>query len=274
MCGFVAVIGPGTALPEALLSHMRDQLAHRGPDGAENWQGNHVNGTVALGFRRLAIIDTRHIADQPMVAADGHHVIVMNGEIYNYVELREELEELGLTFQTRGDTEVLLQAYRQWGEAMMPKLNGMFAFVIWDAQKGEAFIGRDRFGEKPLYYTRLPDGKVAFASEMKALLAHPDVPIAYDKEVMGKVLAGHIIFGKEETLFKGIKQFRAAHTMRISADGAMDAHHRYWKPEYDKALGQERRDTLIAKLRAHLERSVMMRTRSDVPVTACLSGGL
>ncbi|MFO0109257.1 MAG: asparagine synthetase B, partial [Alphaproteobacteria bacterium] len=111
MCGFVAVIGPGAPLPEQVLTHMRDQLAHRGPDGAENWQGAHANGTVALGFRRLAIIDTRPVADQPMISPDGQHVIVLNGEIYNYIELREELQALGHRFQTRSDTEVLLHAY-------------------------------------------------------------------------------------------------------------------------------------------------------------------
>lgn len=253
---------------------MRDQLAHRGPDGAANWQGTHASGTVAMAFRRLAIIDTRTVADQPMASPDGHYVITLNGEIYNYIELREDLIARGHVFQTRSDTEVLLRAYIEWGEAMMPKLNGMFAFMIWDAQKGEAFIGRDRFGEKPLYYTRLPDGKLAFASEMKALLVHPDMRVSYDRRAMGNVMGGHIIFGKEETLFDGIVQFKASHTMRVSAHGEVRDYTRYWKPTYDHELGKLPRQELIAMMREHLERSVKLRMRSDVPVTACLSGGL
>lgn len=274
MCGFVAIIGPGAPLPDAVLTHMRDQLAHRGPDGAANWQSMHANGTVAFGFRRLAIIDIRHVADQPMSTPDGHYVIMLNGEIYNYIELREELIVRGHRFQTRSDTEVVLRAYIEWGEAMVHRLNGMFAFVIWDAERGEAFIGRDRFGEKPLYYTRLPDGKLAFASEMKALLAHPDMRISYDIKVMSNVMEGQIIFGKEETLFEGITQFKASHTMRVGMDGRICDYTRYWKPTYDRTLGKLPREELTAMLRAHLERSVKLRMRSDVPVTACLSGGL
>ncbi len=274
MCGFVAVIGPGAPLPEALLSHMRDQLAHRGPDGAANWQGTYASGTVTMGFRRLAIIDTRHVADQPMSTPDSNYVIMLNGEIYNYIELREDLIARGHVFQTRSDTEVLLRAYMEWGEAMMPKLNGMFAFVIWDARKCEAFIGRDRFGEKPLYYTRLPDGKLAFASEIKALLVHPDVRMSYDLGAMSKVMNGQIIFAKEETLFEGITQFKASHTMHVVADGAIRDYKRYWQPVYDRELGKLPREELIARMREHLERSVKLRMRSDVPVTACLSGGL
>ncbi|MBN8543777.1 MAG: asparagine synthase (glutamine-hydrolyzing) [Alphaproteobacteria bacterium] len=274
MCGFVAVIGPGAPLPEALLSHMRDQLAHRGPDGAANWQGTHANGTVAMGFRRLAIIDTRQVADQPMVSADGRYTIVFNGEIYNYIELRDELIARGHAFQTRSDTEVLLCAYIEWGEEMIHRLNGMFAFMIWDQEHGEALIARDRFGEKPLYYAQLPDGKLVFASEIKAILAHPDMPMSYDKTLMGRVVDGHIIFGKEETLFQGVKQLRAAHMLRVGADGAIRATRRYWKPEYTQSLNDVPKSQLIEELRHHLERSLHMRMRSDVPVTACLSGGL
>jgi asparagine synthase (glutamine-hydrolysing) len=253
---------------------MRDRLAHRGPDGAGTWTGSYSVGSVSMGFRRLAIIDTRHVADQPMVSQDGRKVIVFNGEIYNFVELRAELEAAGHAFRTRSDTEVLLQAYERWGDAMVERLNGMFAFMIWDAARGEALLARDRFGEKPLFMCALPGGRLAFASEIKALLAHPEVEIGYDLAMFSRVLGGHLIFGTEETLFRGVRQFRAGHRMVVGIDGRIVRDERYWRPAYDDALGSMDKSELIARFREHLERSVAMRMRSDVPVTACLSGGL
>lgn len=274
MCGLVAVLGPGAPLPMQVLEHMRDRLAHRGPDGAGAWTGTHARGSVSLGFRRLAIIDTRHVADQPMVSHDGHKVVVFNGEIYNFVELRAELEAAGRCFRTRSDTEVLLQGYEQWGDAVVERLNGMFAFVIWDATRGAALIARDRFGEKPLFMGRLPGGRVMFASEIKALLAHPEADASHDLAMFGRVLSGHLIFGTDETLFSGIRQFRAGHRMVVGADGTVQRDQRYWAPTYDAALAGVRKSDLVSQFREHLERSVDMRMRSDVPVTACLSGGL
>lgn len=274
MCGFVAVLGPGEPLALPLLERMRDRLAHRGPDGAGVWQGRHAEGSIALGFRRLAIIDIRHVADQPMVSQDGRKAIVFNGEIYNFVELRSELEAAGRIFRTRGDTEVLLQAYEHWGEAVVERLNGMFTFVIWDKVKGRVFIARDRFGEKPLFMCRLPDGKIAFASEIKALLAHPDADATYDLTMFGRIIGGHVPFGKAETLFKNVNQFGAAHCMTLSAGGKIISERRYWSPNYDHSLAEVAPEELTDRLRGHLERSLAMRMRSDVPVTACLSGGL
>ncbi|MFC7286920.1 asparagine synthase (glutamine-hydrolyzing) [Herminiimonas glaciei] len=275
MCGFVAVIGPGAPLPQTILEHMRDQLAHRGPDGAGTWMGNHANGSIGMGFRRLAIIDTRHIADQPMVSGDKNKVVVFNGEIYNFVEIRAELEAKGRRFVTRSDTEVLLQAYEHWGESMVERLNGMFAFMIWDASKNQALIARDRFGEKPLFICKLPDGKIAVASEIKALLAHPDIKASYDLSMFGRVLNnGHLVFGTQDTLFQNIRQFPAAHCMLVTAEGRILGERRYWTPAYDRALSSVERKELIHQFREKLEQSVAMRMRSDVPMTACLSGGL
>jgi asparagine synthase (glutamine-hydrolysing) len=274
MCGFVAVLGPGEPLALPLLERMRDRLTHRGPDGAGAWQGRHTQGSIALGFRRLAIMDTRQVADQPMVSHDGRSAIVFNGEIYNYVELRAELEALGRVFRTRGDTEVLLQAYEHWGEAVVDRLNGMFAFVIWDEARGRVFVVRDRFGEKPLFICRLPDGRLALASEIKALLAHPEADASYDLNMFGRVMGGHLLFGTEETLFKQVRQFRAGHCMTLSINGEVLHERRYWKPVYDRSLDGSDSRELGERLRAHLERSLTMRMRSDVPVTACLSGGL
>jgi asparagine synthase (glutamine-hydrolysing) len=274
MCGFVAVFGPGEPLALPLLERMRDRLAHRGPDGSGAWVGRHAKGSIALGFRRLAIIDTRQMADQPMLSMDGRKVIVFNGEIYNFIELRGELEAAGRVFQTRSDTEVLLQGYEHWGEAVVERLNGMFAFVIWDEARAQIFVARDRFGEKPLYISRLPGGRLALASEIKALLVHPEIDASYDLTMFGRVLDGHLLFGTDETLFSHVRQFRASHCMTLAMNGEVLQERRYWAPVYDRSLvGVDPRE-LGARLRAHLERSLAMRMRSDVPVTACLSGGL
>lgn len=274
MCGFVAVLGPGEPLAIPLLERMRDRLAHRGPDGAGAWQGRHAQGSIALGFRRLAIIDTRHVADQPMVSHDGRKTIVFNGEIYNFVELRAELETAGRSFRTRSDTEVLLQAYEHWGESVVDHLNGMFAFVIWDEARGQVFVARDRFGEKPLFMCRLPGGGLALASEIKALLAHPEIDASYDLDMFGRVLGGHLLFGTDETIFCGVQQFCAGHCMTLTVSGELLQERRYWTPIYDRSLAKVDPGVLRERLRAHLERSLRMRMRSDVPVTACLSGGL
>jgi asparagine synthase (glutamine-hydrolysing) len=274
MCGFVAIIGPGRIVPRPIVEQMRDRLTHRGPDGEGLWQKEYERGSVSYGFRRLAIIDTRHVADQPMLSSDGRKVIVFNGEIYNFVELRAELEASGRIFRTRSDTEVLLQGYEHWGEAVVERLNGMFAFAIWDEPTSQVFIARDRFGEKPLFMCRLPDGKLAFASEIKALLAHPEADASYDLERFGRVLGGYIPFGTDETLFRHVRQFQAAHCMTLSVSGEIIRERRYWKPSYDRALAGVDLEELTHRFRGHLERSITMRMRSDVPVTACLSGGL
>lgn len=274
MCGFVSILGPGDPLPLSVLNRMRDRLAHRGPDGADSWCGTHERGSVSMGFRRLAILDTRHVADQPMRSADGRKVLVFNGEIYNFIELRTELEAAGRRFRTRGDSEVLLQAYEHWGDSMIERLNGMFAFVLWDQDRGRALVARDRFGEKPLFMSRLPGGRLAFASEIKALLAHPEANSSYDLDMFSKVLFGRLIFGTEETLFNGVHQVRAGHCMLVDADGSVVSEKRYWTPAYDRSLASLSKRELIREFRSLLERSVVQRMRSDVPVTACLSGGL
>ncbi|HRE72434.1 MAG TPA: asparagine synthase (glutamine-hydrolyzing) [Accumulibacter sp.] len=274
MCGFVASLGPGDPLPLTVLNRMRDRLAHRGPDGADSWTGTHERGSISMGFRRLAILDTRHVADQPMRSNDGRKMLVFNGEIYNFIELRAELEAVGRQFRTRGDSEVLLQAYEQWGESMIERLNGMFAFVLWDQDRGRALVARDRFGEKPLFMCRLPGGQLAFASEIKALLAHPEADSSYNLDMFSKVLFGRLIFSTEETLFKGVRQVRAGHCMLVDADGSIVFDKRHWTPAYDRSLGRLSKREQITEFRSLLERSVAQRMRSDVPVTACLSGGL
>lgn len=274
MCGFVAIIGPSPPVPEGVLTDLRDRLAHRGPDGAASWSRSYDNGSASFGFRRLAILDTRHVADQPMVSSDGTKVLVFNGEIYNFVELRAELMQLGCVFRTRSDSEILLHAYDRWGEDMIGRLNGMFSFILWDETRREALIVRDRFGEKPLFFTKLPSGDWLFASEIKALLAHPDVPATIDTGVVSEVLEGRLLFAAEETLFANVKQFAASHKMIIGLDCGLRTYQRYWAPKYGQPLECVPYAELVSRLRDHLHRSLTLRMRSDVPVTACLSGGL
>lgn len=275
MCGFVALLHGQKALDAVVFERMRDRLTHRGPDDAGMWQQQiGEQGSVNLGFRRLSILDVSEASNQPMVRHDGALAMVYNGEIYNYMELRAELETKGYGFHTTGDTEVLLKAYEHWGDEVLSKLNGMFAFVIWDAKRGSALVGRDRFGEKPLYMARTRTGGVAFASEIKALLACPEIDSALDLHTLSNVVGGHLIYGLPETVFRGVQQFPSAHAMRVAVNGEIQKRWRYWRPNYGSELERLPKRELQQMFREHLFRSVSMRTRSDVPVTASLSGGL
>ncbi|MBA4052745.1 MAG: asparagine synthetase B, partial [Erythrobacter sp.] len=172
MCGIAGIFHAETPKPvdPARVVRMCDALAHRGPDGAGVW----TDHGVGLGHRRLSIIDVAG-SPQPMHAADGRAVIVFNGEIYNFRELRRELEQAGFTFRTNGDTEVILAAWQKWGPDCLSRLDGMFAFAIFDLATRRLFLARDRFGVKPLFLAHLSDGSIAFASELKGLLAHPQL---------------------------------------------------------------------------------------------------
>lgn len=273
MCGLVAVFGP-QPLETGTLGAMRDRLVHRGPDDAGLWVGRAGDLHVGLGFRRLAIQDLSPLGAQPMAAADGRVHIVFNGEIYNFIELREELKALGHAFRSTGDTEVLLAAYLQWGAECLSRLNGQFAFVLWDARSRTALIARDRFGEKPLYFTRLQGGGIAFASEMKALFAHPDVRAEVNWEQIGKYTQGIADYGSSATCFAGVEQFLAAHAMVLRPDGSMLNYERYWTPQTRERQEGRKPADLVVEFRERLARSVAMRLRADVTVGACLSGGL
>ena len=168
MCGFVGFVG-GTDNQSEVLTKMMDRIVHRGPDMG----GQFIDGRVALGFRRLSILDLTEAGAQPMANEDGSVVIVFNGEIYNYQTLREELIAAGHTFTTKSDTEVLLHGYEQWGVDLLQRVRGMFTFVIWDKNKQELFGARDHFGIKPFYYAKM-NGTFMYASEIKSLLRHPD----------------------------------------------------------------------------------------------------
>ena len=271
MCGFVSVIDPQNKLSISNLIVMRDTLAHRGPDGSGHWKGEFNEKSILMGFRRLAIIDTREIANQPMQLDD--YVINFNGEIYNYIELKKILISLGRSFKTNSDTEVLLQCYQQWGEAMMPKINGMFSFTIWDPNKKILFVCRDRLGEKPLFFSRNKDGSLIFASEIKAILAHPRVSTDFDINIFENILIHEdSIFGSNKTLFKNIEQFPAASFMKFNLNGELVKKDKYWEPNYD--FSDKDITSIKNKLFDKLKNSINLRVRSDVPVTSCLSGGL
>ena len=248
-----------------VVERMTATLAHRGPNDSGCWG----DGSVAIGFRRLSIIDTSSAGHQPMVSPDGVHVIAFNGEIFNYIELRDELCALGHQFRSRSDTEVLLAAWRQWGDACVDRLDGMFAFVIWDQNRRELFGARDRFGIKPLYVYEGTD-VVLFASEIKAIQASGLYPLQVNWQVIARYLLEGNIDEPPETCFAGIHQIGAGHTFRLGLQGSLRTHRYYEVPtdvrEHDPDGARNVADML--------ESSVRLRMRSDVPVGVCLSGGL
>lgn len=272
MCGIVALLSSGAPVDPELVIRMRDRLLHRGPDHGGLWL-NH-DGRLALGHRRLAIIDVSAEANQPMLSGDGRFAIAYNGEIYNYLELRETLTGLGHRFRTASDTEVLLVSYIQWGVDCLSRLNGMFAFTLWDATERRLFVARDRFGEKPLFWARTADRCIAFASEMKALLCHPGISDAINDEVLGKYVSGAYYEDGVDTLFRDIQRLPPAHAMLFDDGGAQLRCWRYWTPDYNAIDASLREEEAVERFRDLLERSVRMRMRADVPLGSSLSGGL
>ncbi|MFL5926211.1 MAG: asparagine synthase (glutamine-hydrolyzing) [Gaiellaceae bacterium] len=272
MCGIAAVLS-SAPVADDVLTAMRDRLRHRGPDGAATWTAATSCGSVALLHRRLAIIDLTDGGAQPMLSHDGSLAITYNGEIYNYIELRRELEAAGRRFRSESDTEVLLAAYEHWGPTCLDRLNGMFAFAIWDDRRQELFCARDRFGEKPLFHAPV-DGGIAIASEMKALFAHPDLTASPSEAIVAEYIAGSYSEEGEETMFAGIRRLPAAHAMTIDAGGRITRTWRYWVPSF---LPEERRyeeEAAIERFGELLARSVELRLRADVRVGTSLSGGL
>ena len=266
MCGIVGIVGPGVT-PE-LVGRMLACEAHRGPDGEDQVVRD---GLVGLGHRRLAIIDLSDAASQPMRAPSGCEVI-LNGEIYNYIELREELRASGAEFQTTSDTEVLLAAYDRWGRDCLSRLNGMFAFAIYDPRARELFLARDRFGEKPLYYNRTPAGTFLFASEIKALLAHPDVSARPERSEVYRFLRHKQAEHEPATFFQGISALPPAHRLRLPIDGGDPVIERYWSLETRPDGGTP--SQLVEAYRDLLGNAITIRMRADVPVGSSLSGGI
>lgn len=247
---------------------MSDVIAHRGPDGEGQW----ADGPVGLANRRLAIIDPHPAGDMPMTSASGNLVITYNGEVYNFKELRAELEGRGHRFRTNTDTEVVLASYEEWGADAVARFNGMFAFAIWDRRRRELFLARDRFGVKPLYYAELPSGFV-FGSEIKALLEHPDLEPRLSMPHLLEYLTFQNVF-TDGGLFEGVRMLRPAHHVTLSERSGPVKPQRYWDFNFveaeDGRSDQEYEEELDRLFRAAVHRQLV----SDVPVGAQLSGGM
>lgn len=286
MCGIAGLLSfPGAHAAPALMGGMAAAIAHRGPDGAgfaAFAPGQPVAmaaradelppSRVILAHRRLAIIDTGEGGHQPMASDNGSHVIVFNGEIYNYVELRDELSTLGWTFRTHSDTEVLLKAWMQWGEAVLPRLVGMFAFAILDCAARRLVLARDPFGIKPLYWTRTAQA-FAFASETKALLTLPGI----DRTVSPQALFDYLRLGYtdrgEGSLLNGIHRLPPAHWAVVDLDDPKVEPRRYWRIDLSRRLDIGF-DEAAAEMRRLFLDSVRLHLRADVPVGSALSGGI
>ena len=261
VCGIAGIVGGGPVPSDALAS-MAAAMAHRGPDGRGEWQDE----MAGLAFRRLAIIDLDDRSNQPLHLESLH--LVFNGEIYNYLELREELRGLGHRFVTEGDGEVLLHAWAQWGEGSLARLNGMFAFAIWDAAAQRLTLASDPFGEKPLYWRR--DGeRIVFGSTIGAILcAAPNA--AVDEDVLGPYVALGRLPDPDRSFVRGIHRLRAAHLLRFQA--VRVEVERYWQPQ--PAAAPSTPQAAADRMRELLVDSIRLRMRSDVPVGTSLSGGI
>jgi len=267
VCGIAGRVNflSGAPVDRGLVQGMCDLLAHRGPDGDGVW----CEGPVGLGHRRLAIIDLSPLGRQPMATDDGTLTVTFNGEIYNFLELRSELEGLGHHFRSRSDTEVVLAAYRQWGIDCVRRLAGMFAFVLWDAPRRRVFAARDRLGKKPFSYRLDRDG-MAFASEAKAFFADPSFRADVDLQSVSQYLSYQYIPAPRSG-FDGVQKLPPAHTLVIE-DGRVCVD-RYWRLSYRQktAMGESE---AIEAVTDQLGRAVRRRLTSDVPLGAFLSGGI
>lgn len=270
MCGITGIFNlNGDAVSPVALRKMTDVIAHRGPDG----EGFFVDRFIGLGHRRLAIIDLTSAGQQPMATLDDRYILTYNGEIYNFRELRAELEQCGHRFRSRTDTEVLLHAYAEWGEKALDRLNGMFAFAVWDRQRQELFLARDRYGIKPLYYT-LQDNAFLFGSEAKAILAHPSYRCEMDKEALLEYFTFQNFF-TDRTLFANIRLLPAGCTLRLSIGmRRLGPVSRYWDYEFvePERAGDERE--YLEELDRLFCQAVRRQLVSDVDVGAYLSGGM
>ena len=266
MCGITGFVrNDGKPVDEALLARMNEAIRHRGPDE----DGFYVNGSVGMAMRRLAIIDLKS-GQQPIHNRDRTAWIVFNGEIYNYLELREKLEKLGHTFYTNSDTEAIVHAYDQYGADCPKHLRGMFAFAIWNERNQELFLARDRVGKKPLLYSLVNGGHLIFGSEFSALLLHPDVSREIEPEALDYYLS-FMCIPAPMTAYRAIRKLEPGHWLRWRK-GEIEVQ-RYWQPDFTKKLDideEEAGERTVAILRD----AVKVRLMSEVPLGAFLSGGI
>jgi asparagine synthase (glutamine-hydrolysing) len=286
MCGFVVIVTPrGQSVAGAVLRRMTDLLAHRGPDDAGFAWVEPATGVirrtqhlaadadlsgVLFGHRRLSILDLTPAGSQPMVSDDGLSLLCFNGEIYNFVELRDELRGHGISFRGTGDTEVLLKAYEHWGSEAFNRLNGMWAFALWDGRRRTLVVSRDRFGVKPVYWARV-DGVTIFGSEIKALLAYPELFRGVDDRKVLSFLRDGATDQDDETMFAGIRSLAPGTHLELTERRTLAK--RFWSlPTTSESDATP--EELIAQFTRLLTDSVHLRVRSDVPIGTMMSGGL
>jgi asparagine synthase (glutamine-hydrolysing) len=276
MCGIAGIFRQRrtSAAPFPMASTVRamvQTMVHRGPDAEGVWED--PDGGCVLGHRRLSIIDTSDAGRQPMSSLDGRWVITFNGEIYNYLELRSQLEAMGARFVGRTDTEVLIQAIAFWGISALSRLDGMYAFAAFDTLSGELLLARDPFGEKPLYYTQLDDSIVAFASELQALERVPGFDFSVDVDAMAEVLSFQYI-GAPRSIYASVRKLKPGHWLRIDAVGRRQTSRYFsFRPGLSGFTDRSIPD-LVDELEDILVRSIRRRMIADVPVGAFLSGGV
>ena len=269
MCGLAGIYGrPGEQASRELLCAMAGELQHRGPDGT----GLYLDRQFGMVNTRLAIIDLTG-GDQPLSDESGRYWVMQNGEIFNYPELQDELTALGHHFSTNSDTEVLVHAYEEWGVDCLSRLNGEFAFAVWDREASELFLARDRFGVRPLFLLQ-GGGRLSFASEAKALLRHPDAVRALDP---GSIVQAFTLWATDpaRTTFPRIRELAPGHWLRLGPDGILDER-RWWDVHFaaPNEMRTEREEVLVEELAALLDDATRIRLRADVPVGTYLSGGL
>ena len=269
MCGIAGVVDirGRSQIDRSLLQRMNDIQFHRGPDAG----GEHHEPGVALGHRRLAIIDLA-TGQQPLYNEDQSVVIVYNGEIYNYQALIPELQALGHVFHTRSDTEVIVHAWEAWGERCVERFRGMFAFALWDRNRQTLFLARDRLGVKPLFYSLLPDGLVVFGSELKTVLQHPGVARRIDPLAVEEYFAlGYV--AEPRSIYESVRKLEPGCTLALTRGAPVPAPRQYWDVRFtldNKASEEDAR----AELHARLQESVKLRMIAEVPLGAFLSGGV
>ena len=264
MCGIAGFYSKRSG-KQNIINRQLKTLHHRGPDDNDTY----INSNIAFGHSRLAIIDINQ-AKQPMQSHDNRYILIFNGEIYNYLELRQHLVSIGAQFKTYSDTEVLLNMYIYYGKECVSKLNGMFAFSIYDTEKNSLFLARDHFGIKPLYYT-YQDHDFIFASEIKAILKYPGIKAESDMQSINEYLTFQVML-KKHTLFKNIHSLEPA-TYMIIQNGKIKEKKKFW--EFDYRIDESKTEEQYASELLHLlENTMNIQTRSDVPIGAYLSGGI
>jgi len=272
MCGIAGLWNRnGEPLDQLLLQRFTDSLSHRGPDGNGFYVDPQAN--LGLGHRRLAILDTSEGGRQPMSFAEGRYWITYNGEIYNFLELKSELEGSGCQFQTASDTEVILTAYHHWGEDFQSRLNGMWAMAIWDHQERKLFLSRDRFGVKPLIYYFDQD-RFAFASEMKAFLQLDWFQLEFDPAILTGALSNEkMTEGLEECLLRGLRNLPGGHCLSLKM-GEQPRIRRWWHTLEHLEKAPESYPNQVDHFQELFLDACKIRMRSDVPIGTALSGGL